>query len=302
MARAERPSRPHEQGRRDGVVTRLVLAAACGAFAVLAPALTSDVSAQAAGLPPRDAFLRDVRERLTRSQEAAHRYEYKERRTELHLNPFGRMGTGGTNVFHVTPSPNAKLTYRRLIERNGVPVPQVELDRQDAEYAARVKRMTSNNDQDSAEARERRRNEDLLASRRAQMIVDDVIGVLQFDLTKREFRGGKAQIVIAFAAKPGARPLTREGQLMKAFRGNIWVDEASREIVDAQATAIDNVGFGGGLVAKIYEGMESSVERREIDPGVWMPTRLTLRGEVRAIFRRTRIDHVVEWFDYRAIQ
>jgi hypothetical protein len=30
-----------------------------------------------------------------------------------------------------------------------------------------------------------------------------------------------------------------------------------------------------------------------------MPTKLTLTGEFRALFRRARIDHVVEWFDYR---
>jgi hypothetical protein len=269
---------------------------------MLPPALTRHALAQSPELPPRDTFLREVRETVTRSQEAAHRYAYKERRTELRLNPFGRMGTGGTHVYDVTPSPNAKLTYRRLIERNGVALSQFELDRQDAEYAARVKRIAVDHDHDSPQARERRRGEDLLARRRAQMIVEDVIAALQFDVAKREFRGGKAQIVISFAARPDARPVTREGQMMKAFRGNIWVDEASREIVDVHATAIDDVGFGGGFIAKVYSGMETAVERHEIEPGVWMPTRLTLRGDVRAIFRTARIDHVVEWFDYRAIQ
>ena len=135
----------------------------------------------------------------------------------------------------------------------------------------------------------------------AQGVADAAIAGVTYTWTGDTIAPTRAQIVIAFAAKPGARPLTREGKLMKAFRGNIWVDEASREIVEAHATAIDDVGFGGGLVAKIYEGMESSVERREIEPAVWMPTRLTLRGEVRAIFRKARIDHVVEWFDYRLI-
>jgi hypothetical protein len=30
-----------------------------------------------------------------------------------------------------------------------------------------------------------------------------------------------------------------------------------------------------------------------------MPTRLTLTGDVRALFRKAKIDHVIEWFDYR---
>jgi hypothetical protein len=252
---------------------------------------------QAPDLPPRDTFLREVREALTRSQESWHRYAYKERRTDLHLNPFGRMGTGDTKVFEVWPSPNPKLTRRRMIELNGVAVSRQELDRQDAEHAARV-RGSSNGD--PPDAGEQRRNDDLLARRRAQMLVDDVVGTLQFEVARRESRNGRPVIVVSFAARPDARPVTRQGRLAKVFRGDIWVDEVSREVTDVRAVAMDDVAFGG-FVAKVYQGMESVVERHEVEPGVWMPTRLTLRGDVRAIFRRAQIDHVVEWFDYRAV-
>ena len=273
-----------------------------GRFVVLAIATSVVAGArQAPELPDKTTFLREVREAVSLSQQLAHRYAYKERRTELRLNPFGRMGTGATLVFDVRPSPIAKLTYRRLIERDGVAVSKHDLARQDAEYAARARRIAAADD-DSPQARERRRNDDLLARKRAQMIVEDVIGVLQFDLARREFKEGKSQIVIAFAAKPGARPVTREGQMARAFRGELWVDEASREITDVRATAIDDVGFGGGFIGKIYDGMETTVERHQIDSGVWMPTKWTLRGDVRAIFRKAHIDHVVEWFDYRALQ
>jgi hypothetical protein len=67
-----------------------------------------------------------------------------------------------------------------------------------------------------------------------------------------------------------------------------------------RAVAIDDVAFGG-FVAKVYEGMEASIERKEIEPGLWMPTRLTLSGNFRAIFRKARIDHAVEWFDYHLV-
>jgi hypothetical protein len=254
---------------------------------------------QAQDLPPRDSFLREVREGLTRSQEAWHRYAYKERRTDLHLNPFGRMGTGDIRVFEVRPSPNPKLTYRRLIELHGVPVRGQEHDRQDAEYAARVKRLAKAGG-DAPDAAERRRNDDLLARRRAQMVVDDVIGTLQIDLARRELKDGRPVIVVSFAARPNARPLTREGKIAKVFRGEVWVDETTREVTDVRAVAMDDVTFGG-FIAKVYQGMEAAVERREIDPGVWMPTRLTLSGNFRAIFRKAHIDHVMEWFDYRAM-
>ena len=269
------------------------LAAAAAASIALAGA------AQAPDLPPRDSFLRETREALTRSQEVWHRYAYKERRTDLHLNPFGKMGTGIARVFEVRPSPNPKLTYRRVIERNGVAVSQAELDRQDAEYAARVRDLALDAGRTAGDD-ERRRAEEMLARRRAQMIVEDVVATLQFDLVRRELRDGRPAIVVAFAAKPNARPATREGRVTKAMRGHIWIDEATREVTGARAVAIDDVTFGG-FVAKLYDGMEAVVERDEVEPGVWMPTRLTLRGDVRAIFRKARIDHVVEWFDYRAV-
>src|SRR5688500_12353476 len=84
-------------------------------------ALAAHGLAQNSKLPDQDAFLRQSREALARSQQLWHRYAYKERRTDLHMNPFGRMGTGGTRVLEVRPSADVRLTYRREIERNGLP-------------------------------------------------------------------------------------------------------------------------------------------------------------------------------------
>ena len=43
------------------------------------------------------------------------------------------------------------------------------------------------------------------------------------------------------------------------------------------------------------------VERREVGPGIWMPTRLTLNGDIRALFRKATIKHIIEWSEYRSI-
>lgn len=246
---------------------------------------------QPAGLPPKDVFLREARETFTRSQEEWHRFSYKERRTDMHLNPFGRMGTGAIRVFEVRPSTTPRLTYRREIERNGVPVSAEELARQDAEYQARAARVARDGDDE----------DDRLARKRARMMIDDVVNTLEFNLVRREVRHGKPAIVVSFAAAPKARPVTREGRLAKVFQGHIWIDEATLEVTDMNAVARDDVSFGG-FIAKVYEGTEAVAERREIAPGVWMPTRLTLKGEIRALFRTAHIDHVVEWFDYQRIR
>lgn len=271
-------------------VIRAVIVVA-SAFAAVA------ASAQPHDLPPRDSFLREAREALARSQQLWHLYSYKERRTELNLNPFGRMGTSGTRLTEVRPAPDPRLTARRVLERNGVALPQAELDRQEAEYRARVARIEREDDG----RRDRAQQDELLARRRAVMVVDDVINTLQFDLVRRDTRNGRPAIVVGFAPRPAARPTTREGRVAKVFKGEVWIEEASREVVDFTAVAIDDVAFGG-FVGKIYERTQAAVERREIEPGVWMPTRLSLKGDVRALFRKARIDHVVEWFDYRRVK
>ncbi len=274
------------------MLRRIGLVAASALFAVHGAGQTHN-------LPQRETFLRQTREALTRSQELWHRYSYKERRTELHLNPFGRMGMGGTRVTEVRPSADPRLTYRRIIERNGAPVSQFELDRQDAEYRARVAQVKREAAGADADDNRRRQQDELLARRRAQMTVDEVVKTLQFDLVRREVRDGRPAIVISFAAHPNARPSTREGRLAKVFTGHLWVDEATRELMYLEAVAGDDVSFGG-FVAKVYEGTKAVVVRQEVEPGVWMPTRLTLSGDVRALFRRAKIDHAIEWFDYRS--
>src|SRR5688500_16139692 len=221
-----------------------------GIFVVACALFGTHGTAQSPDLPNRDSFLRELREALTRSQQLWHRYSYKERRTELHLNPFGRMGTGGTRVTEVRPSADPRLTYRRVIERNGAPLLPFELERQDAEYRARVaevKRETAVADV------ERRQRDERLAERRAQMVIDNVVNTLQFDLVRRELRDGRPAIVISFTKRPAARPSTREGRLAAVFAGHLWVDEATCELLHLEGVAGDDVSFGG-FVAKVYEG------------------------------------------------
>jgi hypothetical protein len=251
-------------------------------------------------LPDPDAFLLAARENLERAQQVAHHYAYKERRTDVHMNPFGRMGKGDTRVTQVVPHPNRRLRYRRVIERNGVPVAAAELARQDAEYRQRVEdiqRREAGEDDDDRLSRER---DEALARQRAQMLIADVIDTLQFQVARREMRDGVPAIVVTFVPRRDARPRTREGRVARVFKGTVWIHEAAREVMYVEAVAIDDVSFGG-FIAKLYEGTVATLVRKEVDRGVWMPTRIKLDGEARALFRRTKIDFLVEWFDYEKL-
>jgi hypothetical protein len=227
-------------------------------------------------LPDHDIFVRATRDNLIRSQRAQSNYAYKERRTELHVNPFGRVGTGGIEGWEVTPIENGSVLLKKLVERDGQRVTDGEVDR--------------------IKVREQSRRE----GGRTRM--DDVVAMLTFKMERRESVNGRDAIVIAFAPRPDADPETREGRIAKAFTGNVWVDEAAREVIRVEATAVDTISFGFGLIARLNEGSTVTLHRQPIEGGLWLPTSIRFAGEGRALLiRKLNVDQRIEWSEYRKV-
>jgi hypothetical protein len=225
-------------------------------------------------LPDRDAFFTATQANLQRAQREQWRYTYKERRTELHTNPFGRIGTGGVGVYEITPGPDASVFFRRLLEKDGQKVNDARPERQERK--------------DRPQARTG---------------VEDVVDTLLFTMDRREMRDGRETIVVTFTPRPDARPQTREGKIAKAVKGTIWVDEAAKEVVHVEAMAIDSMSYGFGLIARLNEGTKVMLTREPVGADVWLPTAVRFTGEGRAVlFRRLNVDYAVDWFDYRRVR
>lgn len=223
-------------------------------------------------LPDEQPFFNAVRDNMARANRDQHRYAYKERRTELHTNPFGRLGTGDKVVYEVTPGPAPNTTFRKLLERNGKPVP----DSQPEKREARIRTQGPSS-------------------------VDDTVATLQFAIERRDTLDGRRAIVVRFAPRKDANPQTREGKLAKGFSGLIWVDEAAREVMKVEATAIDDLSYGLGLLARVRKGGVVTLLRERIDDHIWLPTSIRFKADGRALLsiRKLNIDFAVEWFDYR---
>ena len=238
----------------------------------------SPPSAQSRPLPDRETFYRETRANLERSQREQFRFAYKERRTELHTNPFGRLGTGETVAYDVSPDEGGAVVLRRLIERDGQPVTDSKVERVDL-----------------------RRNQER-RGRQRRSSWEDTVDALNMTMDRRETSGGRAVIVVLFEPRPDAKPETREGRLARVFKGSIWVDEVSREVLRVEATAIDDISIGMGLVARLHEGSTATLTRERVDDATWLPTSLHFTGQGRALlFRKLSVKHAIEWFDYRKV-
>ena len=238
---------------------------------VVAMAIAVPAASFQRALPNEEEFFAATRENMARANREQNNYAYKERRTELHMNPFGRIGTGGVELYEVTPGPSPSVYFRRLLERDGKKVADSKPERQ-----------------------ERR------ARPQGRSVVDDTVATLRFSIDRRERVNGRDTIVVRFEPRPEARPETREGRMAKAFKGQIWVDEEAREVVRAEATAMDNLSYGFGLLARLNEGTVVTLTRAPAEGGIWLPTSIRFKGQGRALlFRSLNVDHVIEWFDYR---
>lgn len=248
----------------------LVGVAALSAASLHAPEWFSVAQAQVRPLPDTEAFLNAVRDNLARSDLEQYGYAYRERRSELHKNPFGRLGTGGMLLYDVSPGEEFGVYFRQLVERDGAAL--------DGEKRERVDRRNRPEENRS---------------------VHDVVATLAFDVAGREHLNGRDHVVVRFQPKKDARPHTRQGKMAKAFNGTIWIDEAVREVARVEATAVENLSYGWGIVARLNKGTTISMVREPIDGHLWLPTSIRLVGEGRAIlFRKLNLDFAIDWFDY----
>ncbi len=232
-------------------------------------------SQDAPPLPDSQVFFAATRENLARAQRDQRFFAYKERRSELRTNPFGRLGTGPMRVYDVTPLPEGGFT-RRLLERDGKPVQNAEVERP------------------------RPRNRD--ARRPGRSALDDALSVLDMKIDRREREGDRSILILAFTPRANAKPERREGRLARYFSGEVRVDEALHEVIRIDATAIDDIAYGFGLIARLDEGTRVSLVRREIEPGLWQPVSVRFQGQGRAMmFRKLNLDFTIEWSDYRRV-
>jgi hypothetical protein len=224
-------------------------------------------------LPDPQPLFNAVRANLAKSQDEQNRFSYKERRTELDLNPFGHLGRGERRVIAVTPIEGGAAITRQLLERDG-------------------KAVT-----DSVPTRREVRR-----SGRGTSVVEDVAAMLDIRIDRRDRLEGRDAIVLSFKPRRDANPRTREGGLARSFEGQIWIDEQAKEVAKIDATAVDDLSFGYGVLGRLKEGATVSVRREPIAADLWVPVSIRFNGEGRALlFRRLTINFAIDWFDYRKV-
>lgn len=253
--------------------------------------------ALAAAAPPPDAQELARKALALWETEASHLapYIYIERDETRDLDDNGRVKSSTSKTHEIRMIEGSP--YRRLLERDGKPIPPAEQELQDAylqdNIARRAKETPSERARRMADY-EKRRDRFLAAIREIPRAFD-------FTFAGEETIAGRRAWAVDATPRRGYEPKDRYSRLYPQLRGRLWFDTLEYQLVKLQAESFDVISFGWILV-RIAKGSRAVVERTRLKDGTWVPQRLWYRGSVRVgLLRHFNEEDETTYFGYQKI-
>ena len=261
----------------------------------LQPHLSGTASPDNRPLPEFKPFADEVRKRWRAARALQAQYTFTERREEVKMSALGKVKEGPIKTYEVYPSPEPGNTYKRLVAVNGTPISPAELEKNDRVHREHVLKQMN----EPPEKKARRAREAAKERAEEERAIDELFLVYDIRIVGRETLAGHPTVVVTFAPRPNYQARTDEAKAMKKIRAKAWIHETEYQIVRAELEAIDNIGFGLGVLGKVYKGTTAEYVRTKVNGEVWLPVRARVSARGRAFVRKFDIDTVTEWSDYK---
>jgi hypothetical protein len=225
-------------------------------------------------LPDSNIFLSEFRKTLRSDDELLQYYSYTEKETRTETDRDGKPKSTEVNIYQI--SPDRGQSYRRLISRNGVPLTQSELDKQD-------------------------RNEQMkppASPRDDRKIRDELFDIYDVQVESRESFEGSPAVVLSFRPRPDYKPQSKLASFLMHVSGRAWVNEADHQLARVEAEVFDPVSYGWFL-GSLQEGTRLIAERRKVHNGIRLPAKLDIQKSQRVLLKGVRVQEVHEYSEYR---
>jgi hypothetical protein len=251
-------------------VTRIWLASLCTLLGLAAPLLR-------AADDPKE-ILRQALRMDVRNRELERAYTFVERDEQRTLDGKGAVKHRESTTWDVTPL--EKSMYRRLIERDGKPLPPKDARQQEAARQKREAAWQETEAQRAGETPEQRQKR--LAAReharqQAQREMDEVVEGFDLRLGADEQIDGVPVWVIEGAPRPGFKfKATKFASAFGKVKGRMWVAKSDYQPVRIDAETTDTIAFGG-VLARVYKGTRMHVEFTHVNGEVWLPKSMSFR-------------------------
>lgn len=242
-------------------------------------------------LPDFQSFMAEARKKMRTDTQVLSQYTYTEKRTSTQVDSNGKPKKVEVDVFEVFPGSAEREEYRRQTVKKGVPVPAKDLEKQDRDQEKRNRTSA-----------EKRRRELADEEREEEAFIDDLFGVYETSLVRRETFEGRPTLVVDFRPRSPStyKPKSKDGKHLRHFKGRVWFDEGDYEGVRLEIEAIEPVNIGFGLLAKLQKGARITTERRKFNDEVWLPVKAEVSIDLRVmLLKGIRIRQALEFSDHK---
>ena len=224
-------------------------------------------------LPEQTSFMEDFRKNLHAPDKLLSRYTYTENETETTLDSKGKIKKTETNIYHVFHGTEEWQTYERQISKNGVPLTQTELEKQDRKERERVEKETRKR---ASWSEAKRQQEKAKAEREERELTDDIFATFEYQVMRREMLNGVSAILVNFKPKKNYKPRTSDAKNLQHVAGRAWIAEDDHQLVKLEAEVIDQIKIGAGLLAKLQKGSTLALELLKINDEIWLPVKFEM--------------------------
>jgi hypothetical protein len=203
--------------------------------------------------------------------------------------------------------------FRKLIAKNGVPVSDKELQKEDERIAKeqpKVEERQKKDDERRKQAKAKRAAEAAKSTANDSETASDddedtdsirtILKVMRFFNFRREPFRGHEVLVFDFGPKPDYKPHGLVESLISKFIGTMWVDEKDHQVVRVQARSSGSFKIGGGLLASLEAGSSIVVEQEKVNGEVWMP--VYEEGHISArilLLKSAKANETARYSDYK---
>ncbi len=240
-------------------------------------------------LPELRALMSDLLHHQKALQERFERYTYRVETTQKELDEGGRVKKAEVElqeVFHV-----GSTSLRRTLLKNGQPLSTQESQAQEARILKRLEELQTT------------RQELKKRDRTIGLNLQDILAVCRITEYRRVNHQGTEVLALSFTPMPGFKPANEGQELASKVSGRFLVDEAARQVVQAEARLEAPMRLYLGLGATIAKDSWFTFEQRKVDGDLWMPSAMQARFDGRfLVFKKLRMELRQTYRDYQRFE
>lgn len=227
-------------------------------------------------------------------QLAQRAFAFRERTVTRHIDKKGGVSKTESETFLITPGTGGE--YRRLVARDGHPLPAKDEAKQERKLEQHIEKQLQLSEQEREQ-----RTRDKMESRvkRYRSRLKEALEVFDFSPLPDERLDGEPVRVFRFTPKPDYEGHSRTTKILARMEGTVWIDPERDQLAKLFLVFTKDLKFLGGVLGGVSKGTEATVigAMRE---NLWMLDSADVALNARFYFlKRYRQRITVAYDDYR---